>query len=110
MSATRWRSRRGRRPDPPRRIGASTNPFTDEPPRDSRSTNIASRLPRQSAAGARRRTRRRGGIVQEKIATLTGDPGPALPEFDDPPADPVALMTEWLSRASERGVREPLAV
>lgn len=33
-----------------------------------------------------------------------------LPEFDDPPAEPVALIGRWLAGAAEHEVREPLAV
>ncbi|WP_327043981.1 phenazine biosynthesis FMN-dependent oxidase PhzG [Microbispora sp. NBC_01189] len=42
--------------------------------------------------------------------TLSGDAGLALPEFDAPPADPIALLTEWFDSAVERQVREPLVV
>jgi pyridoxamine-phosphate oxidase len=42
--------------------------------------------------------------------TLTGDEDLLLPEFDRPPADPVALLRDWVWAAEERGVREPLAV
>lgn len=41
--------------------------------------------------------------------TLTGDADLFLPEFDDPPAAPGRLLTEWLKRAEQRGVREALA-
>lgn len=41
--------------------------------------------------------------------TLSGDPTLRLPEFDDPPADPVPLLRQWCERAVERGVREPYA-
>lgn len=41
--------------------------------------------------------------------TLSGDPSLRLPEFDAPPADPMALMREWLDSAVRRGVREPFA-
>jgi pyridoxamine 5'-phosphate oxidase len=40
-------------------------------------------------------------------ATLSGDETIELPEFDAPPADPVALLRRWLAAAEERGVREP---
>ncbi len=39
--------------------------------------------------------------------TLSGDETLILPEFDVPPAEPLALAAEWLNRAGERGVREP---
>ena len=38
--------------------------------------------------------------------TLSGDDSLILPEFDFPPADPLALAREWLERAGARGVRE----
>ncbi|WP_345763556.1 pyridoxamine 5'-phosphate oxidase [Diaminobutyricibacter sp. McL0608] len=38
--------------------------------------------------------------------TLTGDDSIALPEFNSPPHDPLALAREWMRRADERGVRE----
>ncbi|ATE54753.1 phenazine biosynthesis FMN-dependent oxidase PhzG [Actinosynnema pretiosum] len=42
--------------------------------------------------------------------SLSGDEGLVLPEFDDPPDDPVALLGEWLDAAVRLGVREPKAV
>lgn len=42
--------------------------------------------------------------------TLSGDAGLELPEFDAPPADPVALLTAWLEFAVAREVREPKVV
>ncbi len=39
--------------------------------------------------------------------TLSGDVPLDLPEMDDPPADPVALLARWVARAEELGVREP---
>lgn len=42
--------------------------------------------------------------------TLSGDESIVLPEFDSPPADPIALAQKWLASATQRGVREPLAV
>ncbi|RAJ66854.1 pyridoxamine 5'-phosphate oxidase [Streptomyces sp. Amel2xB2] len=41
--------------------------------------------------------------------TLSGDASLVLPEFDAPPADPLALLGEWLDGAARRGVREPYA-
>jgi len=38
---------------------------------------------------------------------LTGDESVELPEFDAPPADPVALVASWLRDARAHGVREP---
>lgn len=42
--------------------------------------------------------------------SLTGDEDLALPEFDAPPADPLALLRDWIAAAEARGVREPLAL
>ena len=42
--------------------------------------------------------------------TLSGDPTLELPEFEDPPADPLALLSLWLQEADARGVREPRAL
>jgi dihydrophenazinedicarboxylate synthase len=44
------------------------------------------------------------------VDSLTGDESLELPEFDSPPADPVALLGDWIAAAMERGVREPLAL
>lgn len=41
--------------------------------------------------------------------SLGGDADLELPEFDTPPADPIALLRAWVSDAIERGIREPLA-
>ena len=46
----------------------------------------------------------------EQIETLSGDPALELPEFDDPPEDPLHLLERWLRLADERGVREPRAL
>jgi pyridoxamine 5'-phosphate oxidase len=48
--------------------------------------------------------------VAEPIETLSGDPTLELPEFDDPPAEPLPLAERWLQLADERGVREPRAL
>lgn len=48
--------------------------------------------------------------MDEPIETLSGDPSLELPEFDDPPAEPLALLERWLRDAEERGVREPRAL
>jgi dihydrophenazinedicarboxylate synthase len=48
--------------------------------------------------------------VTEPIETLSGDPTLELPEFDDPPEDPLPLLERWLRLADERGVREPRAL
>lgn len=44
------------------------------------------------------------------METLSGDPTLELPEFDAPPAEPLALLERWLASAEERGVREPRAL
>lgn len=43
------------------------------------------------------------------IETLSGAEGPDLPEFDDPPGDPLDLLRSWLTTAVDDGVREPYA-
>ena len=42
--------------------------------------------------------------------TLTGDGSLELPEFDNPPADPIALLSAWLDSAAEAGITEPKAM
>jgi pyridoxamine 5'-phosphate oxidase len=42
--------------------------------------------------------------------TLTGDGSMVLPEFDSPPADPIALLRSWIDVAVKREVREPMSV
>jgi pyridoxamine-phosphate oxidase len=42
--------------------------------------------------------------------TLSGDATLELPEFEQPPGDPLLLMNQWLRNAAERRVREPLAM
>ncbi|MFJ8336151.1 phenazine biosynthesis FMN-dependent oxidase PhzG [Streptomyces sp. NPDC094437] len=41
--------------------------------------------------------------------TLSGDATLELPEFDNPPAEPLALLRAWLESAVRREVREPFA-
>ena len=48
--------------------------------------------------------------MAEPTETLTGDPTLDLPEFDDPPGDPLALLERWLRDADARDVREPRAL
>lgn len=48
--------------------------------------------------------------MSEPVETLSGDPTLELPEFDAPPAEPLALLERWLAAAEERGVREPRAL
>jgi len=47
--------------------------------------------------------------VADLAGSLGGDATLELPEFDAPPADPIALVREWIAGAFDRGVREPLA-
>ncbi|MDC7122481.1 pyridoxal 5'-phosphate synthase [Cellulomonas fimi] len=42
-------------------------------------------------------------------ATLSGDTSLVLPEFDDPPREPMPLVRAWFDSARERGLREPFA-
>ena len=42
--------------------------------------------------------------------TLSGDESLELPEFEDPPADPIRLLRDWLAAAGRAGVREPRAM
>jgi dihydrophenazinedicarboxylate synthase len=51
-----------------------------------------------------------GATDGEHIETLSGDPTLVLPEFDNPPEDPLPLLKRWLQLADERGVREPRAL
>lgn len=44
------------------------------------------------------------------MVTFSGDVSVRLPEFDDPPVDPVELLDVWLAAAVVRGVREPYAM
>ena len=48
--------------------------------------------------------------MSEPVETLSGDPTLELPEFDAPPAEPLALLERWLAAAETRGVREPRAL
>lgn len=46
----------------------------------------------------------------EQPPSLSGDATLELPEFDRPPADPIALLDAWITTATAEGVREPRAV
>lgn len=46
----------------------------------------------------------------EPIETLSGEIELELPEFDDPPPDPLKLLGRWVEQAWEHGVREPQAL
>jgi pyridoxamine-phosphate oxidase len=50
------------------------------------------------------------GRMAEPTETLSGDPTLLLPEFEDPPAEPLPLLERWLAAADARGVREPRAL
>lgn len=41
--------------------------------------------------------------------TLSGDEDIELPEFDEPPADPLPLLERWFESATRHAVREPAA-
>lgn len=44
------------------------------------------------------------------LESLTGSVGLDFPEYDAPPAEPMALVRDWLAAAVARGVREPRAL
>lgn len=46
----------------------------------------------------------------EPIETLSGEIELDLPEFDNPPPDPLKLLGHWLEQAWQHGVREPQAL
>ena len=46
----------------------------------------------------------------EPIETLSGEIELELPEFDDPPADPLRLLRRWLEIADRHGVKEARAL
>lgn len=45
----------------------------------------------------------------QNAQTLSGDESLVLPEFDQPPADPLEVLGQWIASAENRGVREPRA-
>jgi dihydrophenazinedicarboxylate synthase len=45
------------------------------------------------------------GAKAEPIETLSGEIELELPEFDDPPADPLRLLRRWLEIADRHGVK-----
>ncbi|MET9695854.1 phenazine biosynthesis FMN-dependent oxidase PhzG [Streptomyces sp. NPDC006529] len=49
----------------------------------------------------------RPGLDTSKYESLTGATDLPFPEYDDPPADPLALARQWIADAVRRGVREP---
>jgi len=51
-----------------------------------------------------------GATDGEHIETLSGDPTLVLPEFDNPPEDPLPTLERWLRLADDRGVLEPRAL
>jgi pyridoxamine 5'-phosphate oxidase len=44
------------------------------------------------------------------LESLTARTELDFPEYDDPPAEPVALLRDWLGQAQAHGVREPCAL
>jgi pyridoxine/pyridoxamine 5'-phosphate oxidase len=48
--------------------------------------------------------------VSRTYESLTGVLDEAFPEYDEPPAEPAALLRSWISSAVADGVREPLAL
>jgi pyridoxamine 5'-phosphate oxidase len=46
-------------------------------------------------------------LSRVSLASVTGVGLKDMPEFGVPPADPIALASEWIARAIESGVREP---
>lgn len=51
-----------------------------------------------------------GGMASPKsTSSLNGDDALILPEFDDPPRDPIKLFGRWLEMAEAYGVTEPYA-
>lgn len=50
------------------------------------------------------------GAKAEPIETLSGEIELELPEFDDPPADPLQLLRRWLEVADRHGVKEARAL
>ncbi|MFI5756940.1 phenazine biosynthesis FMN-dependent oxidase PhzG [Streptomyces sp. NPDC051569] len=46
-------------------------------------------------------------MPEDHPRTFAGSVDLALPEFDEPPADPIALFRDWFKTAQELGVREP---
>jgi pyridoxamine 5'-phosphate oxidase len=50
------------------------------------------------------------GANAEPIETLSGEIELELPEFDDPPADPLRLLRHWLEIADRHGVKEARAL
>ncbi|MFF4801494.1 phenazine biosynthesis FMN-dependent oxidase PhzG [Streptomyces sp. NPDC001351] len=45
-----------------------------------------------------------------RFESLTGEVDLDFPEYDDPPAEPMGLVQEWIDEATARGVREPRAL
>jgi dihydrophenazinedicarboxylate synthase len=49
-------------------------------------------------------------MSKDKSQANAGSVDLVLPEFDQPPTDPIGLFRDWLANAVEHGVREPGAV
>lgn len=51
-----------------------------------------------------------GAPTAQRSETMTAGLQVDFPEFRTPPAEPMALLADWLDRATEQGVREPRAL
>ncbi|RSS80755.1 phenazine biosynthesis FMN-dependent oxidase PhzG [Streptomyces sp. WAC06614] len=60
-----------------------------------------------TATGTANPARTRLSIDTSKFESLSGAADLDFPEYDDPPAEPMALVWQWLAEAVRRGVREP---
>lgn len=49
-------------------------------------------------------------MTAARFESLTADADVGFPEYDDPPAEPMALVAAWVAEAKRRDVREPLAL
>ncbi|MER6710978.1 phenazine biosynthesis FMN-dependent oxidase PhzG [Streptomyces sp. NPDC000877] len=45
-----------------------------------------------------------------RFESLTGEVDLDFPEYDDPPAEPMPIVHQWITEATARGVREPRAL
>ncbi|MDQ0598288.1 pyridoxamine-phosphate oxidase [Streptomyces canus] len=45
-----------------------------------------------------------------RFESLTGEVDLDFPEYDDPPAEPLGLVRQWITEAAAHGVREPRAL
>ncbi len=49
-------------------------------------------------------------MTASRFESLTGSVDLTFPEYERPPAEPLAILRDWLADATEREVREPLAL